>query len=1169
MLRTLPADGPANKTYTFTVFLINQNRYKSMVFIAYCSRDAVSRCSTRSGLQHISAACKTILRAMKMTAFILLVLGLHVSAKTLSQTVTLSGKGLKLAAVLSDIEKQTGFTALYDKDDLLRAHPVSIEAVNLPLQSFLEAVFKNQPLSFTIKRTTILIRHKADIITGEAILSDAPVSGRITGGEGQPLEGINIVVRNSRKGAVSSRNGQFTLQVKEGDVLDISSVGFAPLSLRLNNNQFVVLNGSGEPSTSRLLNGAPGALQVQLASSASPLDEVQIIAYGVTSRRISTGNVSTVRAETIERTPVSNVLLALQGRVPGLQIKPSTGVAGGGITVRIRGQNSLNNGSDPLYIIDGVPYPSQLLPNLGDIYGPSGGVFGSGNGSIMSHINPSDIESIDVLKDADATAIYGSRAAGGAILITTRKGKPGKTKVDLSMYQGWGKVTRHQPLLNREQYLELRKEAFKNNGLTPSADPADPGYAPDLTIWDTTRYTDWQRELLGGTARYSDVRLALSGGSAATRFLVSANYHRETTVFPGNYPNQHGSVHFNIDNTSANQKLRMSLTGTYQATLSRLFTSDPTATALRLPPVAPALYHADGSLNWADNTWEHPLANMKMSFKDKGDNLIGNANIAYQLLRGLEIRTNLGYSMTQNHQVTTRPLEAFNPLYWSQIPRASRFSDNDIRTWVVEPQLKYTGKVGIGRLEALAGTTLRQQQSNGLMLNAEGFNSNAVMEDLKAASRVTVDFTAAALYRYQSLFTRVNYNVQDKYLLNLTFTRDGSSRFGPGKQLSNFGAAGAAWIFSAEDAVKQALPFLSFGKLRGSFGYTGSDQIGDYRFMGLYNAVNARAPYQGATGLVISNLFNPDLAWEQTRKSEAALELGLFREKIYLTVSYYSHQCSNQLTNRKLPAITGFTDITLNQDARLRNRGWEFLLNTRNISARHFQWTSSFNVSFNRNRLLSLDPTSNMDPRLIGHPLGSWLVYRFAGVDPATGLYQVYDRNGVPTSTPNLILDRSVILSDAPLYSGGLQNVLSYKGITLDFFFSFLRQMGFNNKMGSYPGVDSNQPLSVLDRWQKPGDVKPIQRFDANYSAADQFGAATYSDEIYSDASFIRLKSATLSWQLPDAWKQRIHTQHCNIYLEGRDLFQITRADRLDPETTSFDRVPTQRVITLGVQLSF
>ncbi len=376
------------------------------------------------------------------------------------------------------------------------------------------------------------------------------------------------------------------------------------------------------------------------------------------TKRFNTGNVVTLSNKEIERQPVGNPLNNLQGRVAGLYISQNSGVPGGSFNIQIRGQNSINNGNDPLYIIDGVPYTSQLLPNLSeDILQRGRGSFVGGNP--LSYINPTDIESISVLKDADATSIYGSRGANGVIIITTKRGKEGKTKVDLNLSTGISNVARKLSLLNTQQYLEMRREAFANDGANPTV--AD---APDLLYWDTTKYTDWQEKLIGNTAHYTNIEASVSGGSSTTQYILGANYNKSTTVFPSNYSNQKRSIHIGINNTSFNKKLKISVKANYLIGDNNLPSSD-IASSILLPPNAPEPLNPDGTLNWANSTWPstNPYAALKKDYTDRTTNLVSNLNLEYALTPYLSIKSSMGYTDMQTDEVLKTPITASNPQF--------------------------------------------------------------------------------------------------------------------------------------------------------------------------------------------------------------------------------------------------------------------------------------------------------------------------------------------------------------------------------------------------------------------------------------------------------------------------------------------------------------------------
>jgi len=456
----------------------------------------------------------------------MLIAFLQVSATTLAQKVTLSATNAPLSTIFNQVKKQTGYDFAFTGKVLEQAKPVTIHVKNEELKDVLQKIFDGQPLDYTIEDKSVTVTIKQpnilDKLKAALHLNTIDVTGKITDETGQPLPAATVIVKGTSNSTITDAKGNFALKhVDNNAVLKISFIGYL----------------------TKEVNASSDLSNVKMEVANSKLDEVQVIAYGTTNDRLSTGDVTTVSAKAIEEQPVANPLLALEGRVPGLFVTQTTGLPGAGVFMQIRGQNSLGQGNDPFYVVDGVPYTSLLLPNLGNILGQSDP--GNTSGNPLSFINPDDIESISVLKDADATSIYGSRAANGAILITTKKGKAGETKVNANLQNGWGQVADMLPVMNTQQYLKMRHEALNNDAITPSLANGD----YDLLLWDTTRNTNWQKKLIGGTAQYMDYNASVSGGSANTQFLVGSTYHRETTVFPGNFSDEKAAIHFNINST--------------------------------------------------------------------------------------------------------------------------------------------------------------------------------------------------------------------------------------------------------------------------------------------------------------------------------------------------------------------------------------------------------------------------------------------------------------------------------------------------------------------------------------------------------------------------------------------------------------------------------------------
>lgn len=1104
------------------------------------------------------AIVRSILLTMRITTVIMLVTALHVSSAGLSQKINFTGTNVPLSAVFNAIEEQTGYGVIMSHANLATSKPVTVAFKDATLDEVLTKCFSFQESKFRYSITghTISIAKVESIIIAPPILEGVPgrppeFIGIVSSEDGKPLVGATVeILKLNKKGLTNEKGEFFFSKIPDGKYkVEITFVGY---------EKYQTFIEIGEN---------PVRLTAGLRVSSSKLDEVQVIAYGTTTQRLSTGDVTTVKAVDIEKAPVSNVLAAIEGRVPGMIITQNSGMPGGSFTVKIRGRNSIANGNDPFYVIDGVPYISQLIQNQN----PAGGLLG---GSPLDFINPADIESIDVLKDADATAIYGSRGANGVILITTKKGKSGKTRFDLNMYEGMGKAPLKSHWLNTSDYLKMRNEAFQNDGVIPSADPNNPAYAPDLLVWDTTRYTNWQKLLAGNTAHYTDIQANFSGGNANTQYVFGGGYHRESTVFPFSSGVPHASIHFNITNSSDDQRFKITITGNYSETNSHLPSTD-LSPYFSLPPDAPSVYNKDGSVNLSYASWaglQNPLAFTYRQYKAHTDNLVGNAILSYRLWKVLDIKASVGYTKMQANDIITNPIAAQDPSY---SPKGNaNYTNSNFRSWIVEPQATYQLLIGRGKINALVGATFQQNTSSGESLTAFGFTSDVFLENIQAAPGLIVQGVTDAAYKYNALFGRLNYNLEDKWLLDLTWRRDGSSRFGSDRQFHDFGSGGAAWIFTKENWVKNKLPFVSFGKLRASYGTTGSDQIGDYRYYNLFQTTPNS--YQGTTGLTPFGLNNPDLAWELTKKAEVGLELGFVKDRILGQVNYYQNRSSNQLLSESLPSVAGFTSIPLNRPATVQNTGWEFMLNTVNIKSKNFSWTTSINLTLPYNKLLAypnLSTSPDQYSLIIGKPVGIVQLFHYVGVDPQTGVYQFVDSKGSPTFTPSYLTDRTSIEYLSPKTNGGLQNSFSFKGWQLDIFFHFRIQKGPNYLLQSptLPGqFNSNQPVGIMNRWQHSGDDKPIQQFTQSYSSNEitALGYVQNSDYYWVDASFIRLANLSVSYQIPSVSIRKMHFQSCRVYLHSQNLLTITKYKGMDPENQNLAALPPLRVVTGGISLS-
>jgi TonB-linked SusC/RagA family outer membrane protein len=961
--------------------------------------------------------------------------------------------------------------------------------------------------------------------------------------------GASVVIRKLKKSGMTDDNGEFVLHdVPDGEYeVEISFVGYETRR------------------TTVVVENHEGRVVADLKQFHSQLDETIVKGYYTTTNRLNTGNVTKIKGEDIQKQPVSDPIMALEGRVSGLYIQQSSGIPGASMIVRLRGQNSIANGNNPLYIVDGVPFTSTPLTNSsigGGAIGYGGTTAGSGM-SPFNNINPADIESIEVLKDADATAIYGSRGANGVILISTKKGKAGDSKFLANVYSGAGAVTRKMELLNTQQYLQVRHQAFINDGQTPTSDDVDINGQ-----WDTTRYTDWQKVLIGRTAKFTNAQASLSGGNANTQFILGGGYNRQTTVFPGNYEDDKASIHLNVNHASANQKFHVLASAGYVNDNSIIPQADFTGN-LNIAPDAPALYDANGNINWQNGTFNNPMAGTFKNARAVTNTLTGNLNLSYEIFHGLQVKSSFGYTNMQMNQTNQQSaMSAYGPPDPNN--RENQFATSNLNTWIIEPQLDYSRKIGHGNLAVIVGTTHQQNKQNSIGQTALGFASDALIPNVTAANAVVITGAAQETeYHYVAFFGRINYNWEEKYLVNVTARRDGSSRFGSNNQFGNFGAVGAGWIFTKEKLIEHNLSFLSFGKLRASYGTTGNDQIGDYQFLSTYTPYPGTS-YQGISTLYPTIIANPYFGWELVKKLEGGIELGFLKDRILLTASYYHNRTGNQLVGEPLPYTTGFNVIQANLPAVVQNTGTEVVLNTINIQGKSFTWSTSINLSIPRNKLISF-PGLATNARFnrkysIGKPLSSKPTYHYTGLNAQTGIYTFEDVNhdGAINSK-----DLQFLKQVTQNYYGGIQNSFSYKGWHLDFLVQFVKQTALNYLANfKTPGfISQNQTLSILNSWHAPGDNSAIQKYTQMGGAVNNaYGTYIGSDAVISDGSFIRLKNLSLAYTLPTEWQRKLHLQNTRIYIQGQNLLTITGYKGLDPETQGWS-LPPLRMITGGIQV--
>ena len=1074
-----------------------------------------------------------------------------ISAQSIRETViTFEAQHIPLKMALKKLEKISGYSLAYPSEKIGRFKSVNLPGETRSVQQTLELLLRNTGLDFRQLNKNIILFEKMhpdqNPVNNDQTVPLHMLQGQVIAAENnEALPGATVLVKSEELGTVTNRNGHFSLAVKGNQAaMVVSFIGYRSLDTLIS-----------LPLQKELV--------LRLNRDITLLEEVTVsTGYYETSKAMSTGNISKVMSEVIQNQPVGNPLAALQGRMAGVFMNTSSGVPGSVVTVQIRGTNTIESGRNPLYLIDGVPVANAAINQFPGANAP---ISSGGGMNPLSTINPADIESIEVLKDADATAIYGSRGANGVILITTKKGKAGKTKIELDFNTGFSKVTRTMDVLSTAEYLDIRRAAFAADGVTPNATNA-----PDLISWSPNQTTDWQKELMGNKAPVSNAQLNISGGSESTRFMFGTSYRREGAILIGDNYDKRGTTHLNLQHTSPDKKFNLNTTLTYGVDHLKTTGFSPFAYLLASPNLA--MYDSTGTKPFWFSTVLNPSAYKFVDVQTKTDNFVGNGTLRYQVFNGLEAKLDVGYTRMNLRQTQKLFTNYTNPIASLSYTNESYFANAQLATLSVEPQLNYTIKLNKGLLTALLGSTFQQSATTREFLHGQNFPSDALMGSFAAASVIAAKSSGRDEYKYQSVFGRLSYVWDDKYILNGTLRRDGSSRFGEGKRFGDFWAIGGGWIFSGESFIEQALPALSFGKLRASYGTTGNDQIGDYKYLETYTAT--AYPYMGVSGLAPNRLPNPNYSWEVNKKFEAALETAFLKNRLGVNIAWFRNRSSNQLVSYPLSSQSGFASYQANLPALVENKGWEFEVTSNNLSKGALKWTTSFNLTTFKNTVLKfpgLASSTYANKLEIGQSVNVFRYYKFTGVNPENGFAMVEDRNG--DGAFNAGNDYQAIGSNDPKFYGGLGNNFKFKGLELDVFFQYSRKpvdygylWSFYNPVGARENVKKDL---AKDYWTTPGQVATRPRL-TNVSTTDAgrnyTGLYAYSDAAFSDASYIRLKNVSLSYNLPAKWSGALKLDNIRIYVQGQNLLTLTNYDGFDPETPRLS--PPLKTILAGIHLS-
>jgi TonB-linked SusC/RagA family outer membrane protein len=651
--------------------------------------------------------------------------------------------------------------------------------------------------------------------------------------------------------------------------------------------------------------------------------------------------------------------------------------------------------------------------------------------------------------------------------------------------------------------------------------------------------------LIGGEAVTNNVQLSFSGGSKRLKYYLGAGYHRETTVFPGDIKNERFSGHVNLHYQSkdTNLNITLSMISTHDRNLS--IASDLT-NYVSLAPHTPVLYDSTGKLIWEQGNlgFANPLSFLLQPYESTATNLLGNLDINYRIARNLTFKTSIGYNWLRFDDISIRPGYSQSTSAGGNPKGLSNFGKVKYDSWIAEPQLEYNRYLGIGKISGLVGATMQLQNHSVATIEASDFPNDDDLRNVNAAG-IQKPVNLNTEYRYGGVFARLTSILLDKYLINLTGRTDGSSRFGPGKQVGMFWSTGLGWIFSNEPFIK-SIPFISFGKLRTSYGVTGNDQIGDYKYLDKWQELTGA--YMGRTGIHPVQLADSNYSWEVSRKLEAAIELGLFKDRIMITAAHYRNRTGNQLIAYVLPGITGFNSYAAkNSPALVQNTGWELQLQTKNRINPNWQLNGNILLTIPRNKLIAFPnlATSSYKTKLaIGQSLSVLNTYEYKGVNANTGLFEFVDQDGDGSiSYPN---DYRLLGHVDPQWYVSVQANIQYKRWQLDIFWEIRKQRASSYLYTMYsfhpPGTMlKNQPIMALHRWPNCKECAALQQYTTGVvdATSDAISNFVDSDGYIKDASFARLRNIELSWQLSTQWMKNFAIKHCRFYIQAQNIILL------------------------------
>ncbi|MEI7500027.1 MAG: TonB-dependent receptor [Bacteroidota bacterium] len=957
------------------------------------------------------------------------------------------------------------------------------------------------------------------LLLQQLVAQEIPVSGTIISSDDNlPIPGVTILIKGSTQGTTSDINGKYSLLAPAKGTLVFSYVGMQTQEISINNRK---------------------SINVKMSDQDIALGELVVVGYSTTSKKLISGSIELLNEDEIKNMPVRTLDGVLQGQTAGLTVNTQSGTPGGQNMIKLRGGSSINASNQPLIVIDGIPAITGQYSQVG----MSGQEINA-----MSDINPNDIESMTILKDASATSVYGARASNGVILITTKKGSRDRTDVSLNLSYGWQTLPKERiiPMMSADDWNAYKGTSVK--GID----------------------TDWMKEILV-TAPTANTELSVSSGNDKYRLFISGNYYDQGGVVMGtSYQRYSGRI-------NSDYKILPNLTigGGVGITYSKnarvegdATLNGPLPNAMSIPAIYP-VYTADGKYD-ESMFYANPLAIAKNSVNNAYTNRTnGNAYVEYKFLEGFIFTSKFGidiYNLREHSYdpTTTRQGKKYNGLGIEGTSYASNLTTNNVLQYINEFKEKHNIDILIGH--SFEKYTNRTTYIEGINFPNDNLQYMTSAGTIRAAS-------ASALNRIMnSYFGQFKYNYKYKYIFTLTARADGSSKFGTNNKYGYFPAGSIAWRMSEEPFLKK-VSWINELKIRAIYGLTGNDGIGDFASLGLYGA---GYNYGGGSGIAPTQLPNPDLKWESTTQTGLGFDVSLLKNRISLNFDVYYNHTRDLLLERPIPSSSGFYTISSNI-GQLENKGLEVVLNTVNID-KAFVWTSSLNFAMNRNKVLSLYEDQPIDDMgrggnrvEVGQPIGIFYGLNCLGVDPTTGnlIYEDVNNDGIITSA-----DRIKTGDPNPDFTTGFTNLFSYKNFELSIFLQAVYGNDIFNGtliyLESGTGED-NQTARMNDRWKKPGDITQFPKAGDSYK----------SSRFIEDGSFLRIKNITLSYNFKKEWIKKIGMKSAKIYGTIQNLYTFTNYTGMDPEVnyyggssniiigTDFFTYPQSRTILVGLSFVF